>query len=139
GDFPITHDDWSVSILNGASQLVTGPLGEAFDNSGIGGVNSREVVKLEENPSATPNFASYKDGASSSFGQPNQWSGGSQMQDFTALRSGLSFALAGEYNDDGVVDARDYTVWRNTLDSTTDLRANGDDTGASQGKIDAAD
>jgi hypothetical protein len=47
--------------------------------------------------------------------------------------------LAGDYNSDGVVDARDYTVWRDTLGSTTDLRANGDDTGASQGRIDAAD
>jgi hypothetical protein len=139
GDFPITHDDWSVSIRNAANQLVLGPLGEAFDNSGIGGVNSREVVKLEENPSATPNFSSYKDGSSSSFGQPNLWGGGLQTQDFTALRSGLTFILAGDYNNDGRVDAADYTVWRNSLGSTTQLAANGDDTGTSQGVIDAAD
>jgi hypothetical protein len=48
-------------------------------------------------------------------------------------------SLAGDYNDDGVVDAADYTVWRDTLGSTTDLRANGDNTGASVGKIDQAD
>ncbi len=47
--------------------------------------------------------------------------------------------INGDYNDDGVVDAADYTVWRDTLGSTTDLRANGDDTGASAGVIDAAD
>jgi hypothetical protein len=37
-------------------------------------------------------------------------------------------ALAGDFNDDGVVDAADYTVWRDTLNSTSDLRAdaNGD-------------
>jgi len=45
----------------------------------------------------------------------------------------------GDYNGDGIVNAADYTVWRNTLGSTTDLRANGDNTGASAGKIDEAD
>ena len=47
--------------------------------------------------------------------------------------------LAGDYNDNGIVDAADYTVWRDTLGSTTDLRANGDNAGASAGKIDQAD
>jgi arabinogalactan endo-1,4-beta-galactosidase len=47
--------------------------------------------------------------------------------------------LAGDYNTDGIVDAADYIVWRKTLGSTTDLRANGDDTGASAGVIDQAD
>lgn len=46
---------------------------------------------------------------------------------------------AGDYNQNGVVDAADYTMWRDTLGSTTDLRANGDDTGASAGVIDGAD
>ena len=50
-----------------------------------------------------------------------------------------SAPLAGDYNNDGSVDAVDYTVWRDTLGSTTDLRANGDNTGASAGKIDQAD
>jgi hypothetical protein len=38
-----------------------------------------------------------------------------------------------------VVDAADYTIWRDTLGSTTDRRANGDNTGASAGVIDMAD
>jgi hypothetical protein len=37
--------------------------------------------------------------------------------------------LAGDYNADGVVNAGDYTIWRDTLNSTTDLRADGDDSG----------
>src|SRR5690606_7687741 len=92
GDFAVTHDDWSVSIVNVADQLVWGPLGETTLAIGV---NSREVVKLEENPSANPNFTSFKDGDSSSFGQPNVWSSGTQSQDFTTLRSGLSFEVAG--------------------------------------------
>jgi glucose/arabinose dehydrogenase len=49
------------------------------------------------------------------------------------------FLPEGDYNEDGVVDAADYVVWRDSLGSNTDLRANGDDTGTSQGVIDAAD
>jgi hypothetical protein len=41
----------------------------------------------------------------------------------------------GDYNGDGVVNAADYTVWRDTLGSTTDLRADGN----GDGVIDAAD
>lgn len=47
--------------------------------------------------------------------------------------------LVGDYNLDGVVDAADYTVWRNTPGSTADLRANGDNTGTSFGVVDEAD
>lgn len=45
----------------------------------------------------------------------------------------------GDYNRNGVVDAGDYAVWRDSVGSTTDLRANGDNTGASANKIDQAD
>jgi hypothetical protein len=45
------------------------------------------------------------------------------------------FELLGDYNGNGTVDAADYTVWRDTLTSTTDLRADGDD----NGKIDPND
>ncbi len=47
--------------------------------------------------------------------------------------------LVGDNNLDGSVDAADYTVWRNTLGSTSDLRANGDNTGASFAVVDEAD
>ncbi|QDU54902.1 hypothetical protein [Aeoliella mucimassa] len=47
--------------------------------------------------------------------------------------------LPGDYNGDGLVDLGDYTVWRDSLGSTTDLAANGDNTGTSQGIIDVAD
>lgn len=50
-----------------------------------------------------------------------------------------SFQITGDYNLDGVVNAADYSIWRDTLGSTTDLRANGNNSGASAGVIDVAD
>jgi hypothetical protein len=41
----------------------------------------------------------------------------------------------GDYNFDNVIDAADYTVWRDTLGSTTDLRADG----TGNGQVDSAD
>lgn len=38
-------------------------------------------------------------------------------------------AVRGDYNGDGVVDAADYTVWRDTLGSTSQLAADGDFSG----------
>lgn len=41
----------------------------------------------------------------------------------------LPVVLAGDYNGDGTVNAADYTVWRNTRNSTTNLAADGDGSG----------
>lgn len=49
--------------------------------------------------------------------------------------STITAALPGDYNADGVVDAADYTVWRNTLGSEDSLRADGN----RDGVVDAAD
>lgn len=43
--------------------------------------------------------------------------------------------LAGDYNGDGRVDSADYTVWRDTLNSVTELAADGD----GSGQVDPAD
>lgn len=45
----------------------------------------------------------------------------------------------GDYNLDTVANAADYTIWRDTLGSTTDFRANGTNEGASLDLIDQAD
>jgi hypothetical protein len=43
--------------------------------------------------------------------------------------------LSGDYNFNGIVDAADYVVWRKTLNSAVDLRADGD----GDGKVDQDD
>ncbi len=43
--------------------------------------------------------------------------------------------IAGDFNGDSIVDAADYALWRNTLGSTTDLRADGNNNNV----VDAAD
>jgi CSLREA domain-containing protein len=49
--------------------------------------------------------------------------------------------LPGDYNFDGIVNAADYTVWRNTLGSTNDLRADGsgETPGVPDGVVDELD
>ena len=47
--------------------------------------------------------------------------------------------LLGDYNDDLVVDALDYTVWQNNFGTNFDLAGNGDEDGASANFVDEAD
>ena len=58
-----------------------------------------------------------------------------QFVGITLMGEVLAGGVAGDYNSDGVVDAADYTVWRDTLGSTADLGADGD----GNGTVDAAD
>jgi 3-phytase len=50
---------------------------------------------------------------------------GSFPSDHRAVYVDVRLPLAGDYNGDGIVNAADYTVWRNTLGSDQDLRADG--------------
>lgn len=119
GEFSVTNDAWEVSILDAASAVQLGPIGEEVisnDLWGGGGLNSNEVARLQVDPTSDPSgltFA-YEDGETSTFGQPNIWSDLTLEQDFTITRSWL---LKGDYNQDGLVDLADYTVWRNHLGS----------------------
>lgn len=49
--------------------------------------------------------------------------------------------LAGDYNSNGIVDAADYTIWRDTVGSTTDPRADGSSSvaGVPNGVVDGFD
>ncbi|MGL4515024.1 MAG: endonuclease [Lacipirellulaceae bacterium] len=62
---------------------------------------------------------------------------GDTTQQLSLTLSGAVAAasLAGDYNADGRVDAADYSVWADTLGSTTQLDADGD----ASGVVDAAD
>ncbi len=57
-----------------------------------------------------------------------------QMLSLTLVGEILA-GLEGDYNGDGFVNAADYTVYRDTFGSTSDLRADGD----ASGQVDAAD
>jgi hypothetical protein len=63
------------------------------------------------------------------------YAGGPYTPDITAA----PVDVATLYSPPKLFDAGSYTVWRDTLGSTTDLRANWDNTGASMGVIDQAD
>ena len=54
---------------------------------------------------------------------------------FINSKQDLRVALSGDYNLDGIVDAADEIVWRETEGSTTDLRADGNH----DGQVDGAD
>lgn len=56
-----------------------------------------------------------------------------------AFAFGSSSGPLGDYNANGTVDAADYIIWRDTLGSTTDFRANGTNEGGSLDLIDQAD
>ncbi len=86
GNFSVGNDDWQLTILDDTAAAVFGPAGEGIGDAS--GVNSREVLKLEEDPGpAITALSNYNDGTSSTFGSPNLWSAGATVQDFTALRS----------------------------------------------------
>jgi len=47
--------------------------------------------------------------------------------------------LGGDFNGDEIVDAADFTTWRDNLGGTHNLNGNGDETGGSAGVVDQAD
>lgn len=95
GAFNVGNDSWEITIVNAALQTQMGPIGEAFAGSANwqgSGINSRETVRLSQDPSSSPGF--YEDCDQSSFGHPNRWSETisasvtcPRFQDFKALRS----------------------------------------------------
>ena len=85
-NFSVSNDNTQITVLDALSHVWFGPAGEGIQP--VSGVGNTEVWKLEASPSAavTPT-SNYNDGSSSSFGAPNRWSGGTLVQDFSALRS----------------------------------------------------
>jgi hypothetical protein len=84
-NFPVSNDNWQLSIRDDIDQVVFGPAGEGVNPTG--GVGSDEVFKLEEDPHAQISpLSNYNDGTSSTFGSPNVYAAGVSMQDFSDLR-----------------------------------------------------
>ncbi len=85
-NFSTSNDNTQITVLDSLNQIWFGPAGEGVMPAT--GVGSNEVWKLEADPSAsiTP-LSNFTDGSSSTFGAPNQWSGGAFSQNFAALRS----------------------------------------------------
>jgi len=90
----IGSSDTRVTLLNGADQIVYGPIGESIlakDNNMNGfpdellSVSDTEVLKLEANPtsSVSPIAITYDDGDTSTFGRPNIWNSNLSTQSFT--------------------------------------------------------
>jgi len=128
--FDVSNDNTIFEIRDAGGALVFGPVGEGVGSPS--GINNREMAKLEEDPTALVSPASnYADGTSSTFGAPNAWSGGSQTQDFTALRSGSPVA---DLDFDGIADCADNCPEAsNTDQSNVDVDSFGDACDPDQG------
>jgi hypothetical protein len=85
-NFSVSNDDTQITVLDALSQVLFGPAGEGIQP--LSAINNREIWKLEADPSAsiTP-LSPFNDGTSSTFGAPNRWNGGANVQDFSALRA----------------------------------------------------
>jgi hypothetical protein len=75
-----------------------------------------------------PNFSICNGGATALFDSSNAACNGGGIN-HCGLPALIELGIPGDYNRNGLVDAGDYTIWRDTLGSTTDLRADGDDSG----------
>jgi len=113
--FPVSNDNWQLTIHDAANGLVFGPAGEGLASDPAQGcdpppvgVNAREMFKLEADPSALVERCSqsYNDGKTSTFGAPNAWNGGATVQSFAALRQGLPLP---DRDTDGVPDDGDHS------------------------------
>lgn len=87
--FQTDNDGWRAAIYDGASNLVQDFVGESSCTFCTGsGINSEEVGKLEEDPSAAAATGSpnYQDGNASTYGEANRWDT-TNVQCFDDLRS----------------------------------------------------
>jgi len=90
-NWKVSNNDSQITIKDDLGGVVFGPAGEG--ETPTGGVSSLEVLKLEEDPTATVTESSgYSDGESSTFGSANVWSSGAQSQDLSTLRSAVPYS-----------------------------------------------
>jgi hypothetical protein len=132
-NFKTSNDRTQITVKNHLGQTIFGPAGE-FQNP-LSGVGNEEVFKLEADPSSsiivgsctptcTPGY--WNDGASSTYGLPNQWSGGTLEQDFSVLRgvvpySPLADVVINEVNTHTDLPDEDWVELHNTSGSPIDI------------------
>lgn len=108
-NFDTNSKNWQLTVRNTNFQVVYGPAGEGVNP--VTGVGNEEVGKLEVTPSnaVTPQ-STYNDGTTSTFGAPNIWDSGTQIQDFTALTGQAATASADAFivcqDTNGRIDLR---------------------------------
>ncbi len=96
GEFSVNNDNWQGTLKDANGTVVFGPIGEAVPGWAGSGINSREVAKLEANPTPTTTASSpYNGGSTSTFGGPNGWNSTTnpQFQDFAPLRTVASVPM----------------------------------------------
>ena len=94
----IGNDSWAARIVDAAGAIMIDMVGEGQPSWSASGVNSKECVRLEENPAQTTTpYSRYDDADTSSFGQPNGWNDVVTLcktyQDFSALRAPVLASL----------------------------------------------
>jgi hypothetical protein len=126
-----------VTFIN-ESVAINNAVGNWTQVDGVGGTNGRSNQTIHVAIPLT-NWAALAAGSSSYtiyFALNGNWGSLPATVYFDNLRLvNLTAPLAGDYNQDGHVDAADYTIWRHSLGSTTDLRADGNINGV----VDAGD
>ncbi len=96
-NFPVSHNDWNVTIRNASDAHVFGPLGEHVPitpgcSPPQDDLNAGEIFRLEQDPHALinpcfPTLNDWEDGVISTFGEENQWNSGFSSQSFADLRA----------------------------------------------------
>lgn len=148
GLFTANNDAWQWTIRddtpNNETNIVQGPYGERV--TGLGStwnVNSAEVLRLEAFNVGTgatqatylgAGVANYRDGSSSTYGQPNTWSSGGGLQDLSPLRSWI---VDGDVTLDGHIDGADFLAWQRGVGKLNPSLTDGDLDG--DGNVNGAD
>lgn len=142
-EFDVTYNTNSIPQNGGVSFLnesvaINNAAGNWTQVDSVGGTNGRTNQTIHVAIPLT-SWAALTAGSSSYaiyFALNGNWGSLPATVYFDNLRLvNLTAPLTGDYNQDGRVDAADYTIWRHSLGSTTDLRADGN----LNGVVDAAD
>ncbi|NNM30959.1 MAG: hypothetical protein HKO57_15680 [Akkermansiaceae bacterium] len=127
--FDITDDRTQFVIRDAAGNHVFGPAGEGL--APAGGINNRNAWELVDHPRSTvnplatanllgPEFGAAASDLESTFGRPNRWNGGSEVQDFLAFSgaygdyvtaaglSGTAALAAADGDGDGVTNGGEF-------------------------------